>query len=214
MTTDLASAVALEPAQVDLEPSLPVAANELSGPRTSAAVPASSAPNETEISSLRGVQERTEAPGTSPSESLPLRQACKMVTTETASPGYIRFQSRTTTLVVHVVKSLRINGQPRQKLIAYIGTIPRDDIFLPSARRRFWARAAARLERFAPEIRQRFEDAIAARIARPPAKQSLTQVIEAARARSRAKLAAMRAELVTTEGRGAVRAANTLFEEI
>jgi hypothetical protein len=189
MTTGLV-AVALEPAQVD-EPSLQVVANEFSGPRTSAAVPASSAPSETEIAPLQGSQEIMEPPGARPSES---RQAClrgKMVTTETASPGFVRFQTRAaksrTTVVVHVVKSHRINGQPRQKLIAYIGTIPGDDIFLPSARRRFRARAAARLEQFAPEIRQRFEDAIAARIARPPAEQSLAQKIEAARARALAR---------------------------
>jgi hypothetical protein len=71
-------------------------------------------------------------------------------------------------LVVRVVKSERIGGgQPRQRLVQYLGAIRRDDIHLLSARRKFWAGADARLAAFSPDIRSRFERAIEARIPRP-----------------------------------------------
>ena len=95
-------------------------------------------------------------------------------------------------LVVSIAESRWADGQPRQRIVQYVGTIRIDDVHLPSARREFWDRAAERLEQFTPEARQRFENVIAAKIARPPAEPSFAQKIEAARAR----LAAFRAERV------------------
>jgi hypothetical protein len=212
MTTDLASAVALEPTQVDLEP----VANEFSGPRTSAAASPSTASSGIEISSLSGSAARVEPPGPRPSGSRPSAASRGMVTTRTSSTGFIRMQIRTsrpprprlgpatrrlplTTLVVTVVRSARINGSPRLKLVAYIGSIRVDEANVPAARRRFWDRAAERLEQFTPEAREKFEQRISAKIPRPPAELAaarLAKAIEEARARSRARLAAMRAEPV------------------
>lgn len=96
-------------------------------------------------------------------------------------------------LVAVVVESRRIGGQPRQRLVKYVGSIRLDDVHLPSARREFWDRAAVRLAQFTPEARKRLEDAIAAKIPRPPAEEpglSLAQQIAAARARMQAFKAA------------------------
>jgi hypothetical protein len=166
-------------------------------------------PGEAEIVVLRGALARTEAPSVSSSGSRSPSALRGGVTTKT-SPGFVRFQIRTaraprprlgqnprklplTWLVVRVVKSQRIGGQPRQRLVQHLGSIRRDDIHLPGARRRFWAGADARLAGFSPEIRHRFEDAIATRIPRPPAEEpglSLAQKIGAARARMQAFKAA------------------------
>ena len=97
------------------------------------------------------------------------------------------------TLVAIAVESRRIGGQPRQRLVQYVGSIRLDDVHLPSARREFWDRAAVRLAQFAPEARQRLEDAITAKIPRPPAEEpalSLAQKITAACARMQAFKAA------------------------
>jgi len=102
-------------------------------------------------------------------------------------------------LVVRIVRSERINGQPRLKLVAYIGSIRRDAIDLQGAHRRFWDRAAERLERFTPEIRAKFEQSIEAQIPRPPAEAAASRaagILEAARDAARAKLAAFRAARV------------------
>src|SRR5260370_34100573 len=71
-------------------------------------------------------------------------------------------------LVAIVVESQRMGGQPRQRLVQYVGSIRIDDVHLPSARREFWDRAAVRLAQFTPEDRQRFENAIGIKIPRPP----------------------------------------------
>jgi len=89
-------------------------------------------------------------------------------------------------LVAVVVESRRIGGQPRQRLVQYVGSIRLDDLHLPSARLEFWDRAAVRLAQFTPEAGKRLEDAIAAKIPRPPAEEpglSLAQKLAAARQR-------------------------------
>jgi len=89
-------------------------------------------------------------------------------------------------LVAVVVESHRIGGQSRQRLVQYVGSIRLDDLHLPSARREFWAQAAVRLAQFTPAARTRLEEAIAAKIPRPPAEEpgrSLAQKLAAARQR-------------------------------
>ncbi len=94
------------------------------------------------------------------------------------------------TLIAIVVESKRIDGRPRQSLVAYLGCIRVADLDLPSARRKFWTRADVGLEQFAPEDRGRFEAALAARVPRPPAEPrrpvTMTEAIAAARARMQA----------------------------
>jgi hypothetical protein len=79
-----------------------------------------------------------------------------------------------------------MGGQPRQRLVQYLGSIRLDDVHLPSARREFWDRAAVRLAQFTPEARKPLEDAIAAKIPRPPAEEpglGLAQKLAAAQQR-------------------------------
>lgn len=106
---------------------------------------------------------------------------------------------RPAALVAVVVESQRKGGQPRQRLIQYVGSIRLDDVHLPSARREFWDRAASRLDHFVPGVRQRFEAAIASKIPRPPVEVfpvppssdvSRADAIQAALARMRALRAA------------------------
>jgi hypothetical protein len=102
-------------------------------------------------------------------------------------------------LVAIVVESQRMGGQPRQRLVQYVGSIRIDDVDLPSARRKFWDRAAVRLAQFTPEARKRLEDAIAAKIPRPLAEEpglSLAQKLAAAEQRMLA--ARTTKELTTT----------------
>ena len=96
-------------------------------------------------------------------------------------------------LVVRVVKSERINGQPRQYLVQHLGSIRPADIHLPGARRRFWDRVDDRLAVFPLEVRRRFEDAIEARISRPPAEDGLglAEQIKVGYARMQAAKAAL-----------------------
>lgn len=107
------------------------------------------------------------------------------VTTPNQSQGFIRFQVRTGSaprrprlgpiprtaatewLVVRVVRSQRINGQPRLHLVRYLGAIRHDEITLLYARRKFWKTADERLAEFAQETRARFGRVIEARIPRP-----------------------------------------------
>ncbi len=131
-----------------------------------------------------------------------------------SSPGFIRFQKRTsrptrlrfgpprkplTTLVVAVVKVVHINGRPpRQQFVAYLGTIHLDDLPFPDARRRFWGLVDERLEQFTHEAREKFEQSIAVRIPRPPAAEpdlSRAQQLAAASAR----MQALRAERAAQE---------------
>jgi hypothetical protein len=65
-----------------------------------------------------------------------------------------------------------MGGQPRQRLVQYVGSIRLDDAHLPSARREFWDRAEVRLARFTTEARTRLEEVIAAKIPRPPAEEA------------------------------------------
>ncbi len=100
-------------------------------------------------------------------------------------------------LVVSIAESRWVDGRPRQKIVAYVGTIRTDEVNVPSARRRFWDRASERLEQFTPEAKKRIEESIAARIQRPPAAEpdlSLAQQLAAASARMQALRAARAAQ--------------------
>ena len=69
--------------------------------------------------------------------------------------------------VAVIVRSERVTGRPRQRLIRYVGCIDCADVQLLSARRRFWDRADIALAGFAPEERECFEAALAAKVRRP-----------------------------------------------
>ncbi len=98
-------------------------------------------------------------------------------------------------LVISIAESRWIDGQPRQRIVAYVGTIRCDDVHLPSARRTFWDRADERLAVFPPEVRRRFEQSISARVPIPPAKElDRAQQIAAASARMQALRAARAAQ--------------------
>jgi hypothetical protein len=102
-------------------------------------------------------------------------------------------------LVAVIVESRRVGAQPRQHLVQYVGSIRLDDLHLPSARREFWDRAAVRLAQFTPEVRQRFEAAIAAKIPRPPAEEpGLSLARKLAAAQQRMLAARMTKEPTTT----------------
>jgi len=101
--------------------------------------------------------------------------------------------------VAVLVESHRIDGQPRQRLVRYLGTIRRDDVHRVDGRHEFWTRVDGRLAGFAPEYRERFVAAIEALVPRPtadevvallkPASEEMARragAIEAARARMRA----------------------------
>ena len=105
---------------------------------------------------------------------------------------YRRLEQPWSSLVVCIVESRRIDGRSsRQKVVAYLGTIRCVDLNVPSACRRFWDGVAERLAEFSPQDRQRFENAIAARISRP----SLAEVLKATKDRmlARARIATLRA---------------------
>jgi hypothetical protein len=70
-------------------------------------------------------------------------------------------------LVAVIVESQRVDGRPRQHLIRYVGSIDSLDVQRLSARRRFWDRADAVLAEFDPKQRERFEQALAAKVPRP-----------------------------------------------
>jgi hypothetical protein len=70
---------------------------------------------------------------------------------------------------VVLVESRRVEGKPRQRVIAYLGAYEDDDRDDPRARREFWHDVRAALDglRLDAAFRQRLEAQIAARI--PPA---------------------------------------------
>jgi hypothetical protein len=106
------------------------------------------------------------------------------------------------TLVAVLVESHRIDGQPRQRLVRYLGTIRRDDVHRVDGRYKFWTRVDGRLAEFAPDDRTRFVAALEALVPRPTAKEVailLKPTEEQARRAAaieavRARMAAFRAE--------------------
>jgi hypothetical protein len=70
-----------------------------------------------------------------------------------------------------LVESVRIDGKPRQKHLAVLGSLPLDAITehegFPGSwhRHRFWRIATARLDQFAPEDRARILASIAEKVA-------------------------------------------------
>jgi hypothetical protein len=70
-------------------------------------------------------------------------------------------------MVAVIVESQRVDGRPRQHLIRYVGSIDSSDVQRLSERRRFWDRADAVLAEFDQKQRERFEQALAAKVPRP-----------------------------------------------
>ena len=107
---------------------------------------------------------------------------------------YLRWQYRVRprnkqqpSLVAVLLESRRVNGRPRQRLVAYLGSIRRDDIGTLSGRSRFWAGADARLAGFTSEDRGRFVRALEDLVPRPTAEEWTTLREKSARARALAR---------------------------
>ena len=73
--------------------------------------------------------------------------------------------------VAVIVRSERVTGRPRQRLIRYVGCIDCADVQLLSARRRFWDRADVVLAKFDQKQRDRFERALAGKVKRPTSEE-------------------------------------------
>jgi hypothetical protein len=69
--------------------------------------------------------------------------------------------------VAVIVRSERVTGLPRQRLIRYVGCIDCADVQLLSARRRFWDRVDVVLAKFDQKQRERFEQVLSAKVSRP-----------------------------------------------
>jgi hypothetical protein len=117
---------------------------------------------------------------------------------------YLRWQYRIhprnkaqPSLVAVLLESRRVNGQPRQRLVAYVGSVTRADIHTLSGRTRFWAGADARLAGFTSEDRGRFVRALEDLVPRPTAEEWTTLREKNARAKALAREAA-RAERAST----------------
>ncbi len=115
-------------------------------------------------------------------------------------------------LVAVVVESRRLDGKPRQRLVAYLGSIRRDEIHRVGGRHKFWTRVDERLAGFPPEDRERLAAAVEVLVARPTTEEiaDLTKpteemvrraaAIEAARARIAAFRAARANEYTSAAG--------------
>jgi hypothetical protein len=99
-------------------------------------------------------------------------------------------------LVAVVVESRRIDGQPRQHLLKYVGAIKPSEVTTLSERRRFWDRAAVVLAGFEDQERERLARALAARVPRPTAEEAGRGPVGIAAkiAAARARVQALRAE--------------------
>jgi hypothetical protein len=92
-------------------------------------------------------------------------------------------------LVAVIVRSERVTGRPRQRLIRYVGCIDCADVQLLSARRLFWGRADVVLAEFDQKQRERFEQTLETKVRRPTAEE----VAAASPAAIRARFDAIRA---------------------
>jgi hypothetical protein len=82
-------------------------------------------------------------------------------------------------LTATLVESRRVDGQPRQRVVAYLGAIREArarDPELPDLQFRFWTQVSARLDRLAnrlsPEQRAAIEARLAERVSRPTAEEA------------------------------------------
>ena len=99
----------------------------------------------------------------------------------------LRDKHRTRMLRVEVLeayRSDRLNGEPRNRLVFYAGSIPESGLNLPDYQYRFWKAVDYRLARLhlSPEVEQRVRDTLLSRISRPA---SLEAVIASVIKRSR-----------------------------
>lgn len=82
------------------------------------------------------------------------------------------FRPPTTSWRAELVTSTRVEGTPRQRYIAYLGTIDEDVLPIAEARRRFWRNATNTLallrqeERITAEQQTAIEEQLAARVER------------------------------------------------
>jgi hypothetical protein len=78
-----------------------------------------------------------------------------------------------------LVESVRVDGKPRQKHVAFLGSIASDDSIDGTAGKRFWRDVTQKLERLgnrvSPEERERILAAIAAKIGGRPTEAELEQ---------------------------------------
>jgi hypothetical protein len=100
--------------------------------------------------------------------------------------------------VAVIVRSERVTGRPRQRLVRYVGSIDCADVQRLSERRRFWERADSVLTKFTPEERERFEHALETKVQRPTEEEVAT----ATPAGILARFAAIRAARVQHQSDG------------
>ena len=77
-----------------------------------------------------------------------------------------------TLLIASLVRSVRIDGKPRQRVVAYLGSISEYHAQLPWCQRYFWKQVESRLSRVADTDREKVERSILAVIPRPTAEES------------------------------------------
>jgi hypothetical protein len=88
-------------------------------------------------------------------------------------------------LVAVLVRSERVNGKPRQRTVAYLGSIREDHLGEVGLRNRFWESADEKIETLAlkAEERQKCEAALLTRVARLTSEENaaLLEIQEKAR---------------------------------
>jgi hypothetical protein len=99
----------------------------------------------------------------------------------------LRDKHRTRMLRVEVLESYRndrLNGEPRNRLVFYAGSVPESGLNLPDYQYRFWRDVDIRLTRLrlSAEVEERVKETLLSRIPRPA---SLEAVIASVIKRSR-----------------------------
>jgi len=84
----------------------------------------------------------------------------------------LRDKHRTRMLRVEVLEAYRsdkLNGEPRNRLVFYAGSIPESGLNLPDYQFRFWKAVDYRLARLhlSPDVEQRVRETLLSRIPRP-----------------------------------------------
>jgi hypothetical protein len=95
------------------------------------------------------------------------------------SQALIPWRTERTRLKAILVESVRVDGKPRQKHIAFLGSIASDDAIGGTVGKRFWRDVISKLKRLgnrvAPEDYERIVAAIAAKVGGRPTEAELEQ---------------------------------------
>ncbi len=115
---------------------------------------------------------------------------------------YVRWNRVKGRLCAVLVRSARVSGQPRQKVVGYLASIHDAEYFLqhPKYRYEFWVRLCEHLDRFQQygeidaDTRQAVEDRVA-RTVRPATAAEVAAEVAAEAAEDERELARFRAEI-------------------